>query len=986
MQRIFLPAIALLNRMGYTRKFTLLWLASLVAIAVVVYSLFTSLEQVIQPSQRQLQGLALIEPISRTVQFIQQHRGISAALLGGNEAMRERRAAKERETAEVFKAMEGVLPPGLTSNEAFRRIKADWEQLRKEGLHWAVAENFAAHTRLIEQILLFEVLVADEYLLTLDQEIASSYLINTAIISLPHTLEHFGQIRAYGTGILARKQITESQKIELKVMMSELGSTLKLLNINLEKTGRYNLAMRESLLEAYGGIAGSVQKITDLVVSDIFTGRFATPPDDFLKIATAEIDKGYTQMHRALLPTAKILIEARIARAKNTLYTNTGIAFLVLLLVVYLSVSIYYAIIDSIQTLVRSAYTFAGGDLGVRVKLGTRDELSQVGDSFNKMADGFNELLEEHKRAELTLIESRERLNAVIETAMDAVVQMDAAGIITGWNRQAEKIFGWSRKEAAGRMMNEMIIPPQYREAHNNGLKRFLLTGEGPILNSRVEFMAMHRDGHEFPIELSITVIKAEGKHEFNGFIHDITNRKKSDDLIWKQANFDTLTGLPNRRMFYDRLEQDIKKADRAEFKIALLFIDLDKFKEVNDTLGHSMGDILLVEAARRIGDCVRETDTVARLGGDEFIVILAELDDDIGSVERVAEGILRKLGEPFRLGDEVAYVSASIGITLYPDDATGTEDLLKNADQAMYTAKDKGRNRFSYFTQSMQQAAQARLRLINELRGALAANQFRVYYQPVVDMATGRIAKAEALVRWQHPELGLVSPAQFIPLAEETGLIVGIGDWVFRESARQLKRWKALGNTGLQVSVNMSPVQYARLQVSVNVSPVQFHGTGSLHKTWSAYLQELGLPGQSMVIEITEGLLLDADADVAGKLLEFHDVGIQVAIDDFGTGYSSLSYIKKFDIDYLKIDQSFVRNLAADSDDLALSEAIIVMAHKLGLKVIAEGVETAEQCKLLSAAGCDYAQGYLFSRPVPAEELGELLKDGLSLGPKCRG
>ncbi len=984
MKTLFHPAIALLSRMGYTRKFTLLWLMSLVAVALVSYSLIASLARIIQPSQQELQGLALTEPISRTVQFIQRHRGTSAALLGGNEAMRGRRAENEKGAATVFKTMEGALPPELAANEEFLHIKAGWERLRKEGLHWTVAENFAAHTRLIEQIQLFEVFVADEYLLTLDPEITSSYLLDTAIIELPHVLEHLGQLRAYGTGILAERQITESQKVELKVMVSEFDHALTSLNIKLDKTGRYNPAVQKSLLAVRDGIAGSGRQITGLVASDILTGHFAMPPVAYLDMATAEIDKGYAQMHQVLLPTAKAHIEARIAHAENMLLIAVGSASLLFLLAGYFSVGMYYAIVGSIQSLVRSAHTFAEGNLHTRVKLGTRDELSQIGDSFNRMADGFSALLEARKQAELALIESQGKLHAVIETALDAVVQMDGTGVITGWNSQAEKIFGWSREEAVGRALNETIIPPQYREAHANGLKRFLSTGEGPMLNSRVELLGMHRDGREFPIELSVTVIKAEGRYEFNGFIHDITNRKKSDDLIWKQANFDTLTGLPNRNMFYDRLEQDIKKADRAEFKIALLFIDLDKFKEVNDTLGHSMGDILLVEAARRIGDCVRETDTVARLGGDEFLVILAELDD-IGNVERAAECILRKLAEPFPLGDEVAYMSASIGITLYPDDAAGAEDLLKNADQAMYTAKDKGRNRFSYFTQSMQQAAQARLRLINELRSALAGSQFRVHYQPVVDMATGRISKAEALVRWQHPELGLVSPFEFIPLAEETGLIVEIGDWVFREAARQLKHWKALRDTELQISVNMSPVQYAGLQLSLNVSPVQFQNT-SPYQAWSAYLQELGLPGQSMVIEITEGLLLEADADITGKLLEFHDVGIQVAIDDFGTGYSSLSYIKKFDIDYLKIDQSFVRNLGTDPDDLALSEAIIMMAHKLGLKVIAEGVETEEQCKLLSAAGCDYAQGYLFSRPVPAKEFGELLQSGRFLNPKGCG
>jgi len=703
-----------------------------------------------------------------------------------------------------------------------------------------------------------------------------------------------------------------------------------------------------------GDIAGSSRQITGLVASDILAGRFATPPGEFLDIATAAIDRSYVQMYDTLLPTAEALLQARITRAKNTLYTSTGIALLAFLLVVYLSISIYYAIVGSIRSIALSARAFADGDLNVRIKLDTRDELSWVGDSFNEMADGFIAMLEARH-------EDEARLRATIETAMDAVVQINADGVITGWNSQTEKVFGWTREEAIGQALHKMIIPPQYREAHLRGMAHFLASGEGAILNSRVELLGLHRGGHEFPVELSITAIKAAGKYEFNGFIRDITRQKKSEELIWNQANFDTLTGLPNRHMFYDRLTQDIKKAHRAGLKTALLFIDLDKFKEINDTLGHSMGDILLQEAARRISGCVRETDTVARLGGDEFTVILAELDDT-GSVERIAENILQNMAKPFRLNDEMAYVSASIGITLHPNDATEAEGLLKNADQAMYAAKNGGRNRFSYFTQSMQQTAQARLRLTSELRGALAAGQFRIHYQPIVNLATGRIIKAEALIRWQHPVRGMVSPAEFIPLAEETGLIVEIGDWVFREAARQLQQWRTLYNPGFQISVNVSPVQLSNT-------------IGNSYKAWFGYLQELGLPGQNVVIEITEGLLLGADSGITGKLLEFRDAGIQVAIDDFGTGYSSLSYLKKFDIDYLKIDQSFVRDLVTDPDDMALSEAIIVMAHKLDLKVIAEGVETEAQRKLLTEAYCDYAQGYLFSKPVPAEAFEELLK-----------
>jgi EAL domain-containing protein (putative c-di-GMP-specific phosphodiesterase class I) len=291
-------------------------------------------------------------------------------------------------------------------------------------------------------------------------------------------------------------------------------------------------------------------------------------------------------------------------------------------------------------------------------------------------------------------------------------------------------------------------------------------------------------------------------------------------------------------------------------------------------------------------------------------------------------------------------------------------EDLVKNADQAMYAAKNAGRNRFGYFAQSMQQTAQAKLRLISDLRSALAASQFMVYYQPIVELATGRIHKAEALIRWQHPVHGLVSPAEFIPLTEEIGLIVEIGDWVFREAAHKAKQWKALYDPEFQISVNMSPVQ--------------FYSASSSCQAWSAYLQELGLPGQSMVIEITEGLLLNEETGVKDKLLRFHDDGIQISLDDFGTGYSSLSYLQKFDIDYLKIDQSFTRGLEPGSKNMALSEAIIVMANKLGMKVIAEGIETEMQRTLLAAAGCDYGQGYLFSRPVPAEKFEALLKGAI--------
>jgi diguanylate cyclase (GGDEF)-like protein/PAS domain S-box-containing protein len=475
------------------------------------------------------------------------------------------------------------------------------------------------------------------------------------------------------------------------------------------------------------------------------------------------------------------------------------------------------------------------------------------------------------------------------------------------------------------------------------------------------EIWDRNKNGEIHAKHLTISVIRDESgrPYRYVGLFTDITQRKQSEELIWRQANFDTLTGLPNRQMFHDRLEQEAKKSHRTGRPMALLLIDLDHFKEVNDSLGHQKGDMLLMDAAGRIVSCVRESDTVARLGGDEFVVILSELED-LESIDRIAQELVEKLGASFKLGPDEVYVSASIGISLYPEDTVMLEGLLKNADQAMYSAKRDGRNRFSYFTPDMQDAAQKRLRLAGELRAALAQGQFRVYYQPIVDLASGQIHKAEALLRWEHPERGMICPDDFVALAEDTGLIVPIGEWVFRQATEHVRAWRAAGS--------------ARIEISVNRSPVQMRHDTSGTESWPEHLRAIGLDGSAVTVEITEGMLMNAEKAVNEKLHAFHDAGMSIAIDDFGTGYSSLAYLRDFDVDLLKIDRSFVRDLQDNASHRALCDAIIVMAHKLGMQVVAEGVETAAQREALLASGCDYAQGYLFGAPMPAEEFGALL------------
>lgn len=540
----------------------------------------------------------------------------------------------------------------------------------------------------------------------------------------------------------------------------------------------------------------------------------------------------------------------------------------------------------------------------------------------------------------------------------EGVLVTDANHKIVACNPAFSRISGYSFDEIQGKEPFLLHSDRNQPELSAVMLDSMTQRGywQGEIWNRR-------KNGEVFLTWLTINAIR-DDQGEVQSYISigsDISSKVRSDELIWRQANYDFLTDLPNRHMFQDRLQQEIGKSLRENALLALLFLDLDHFKDVNDSLGHSMGDQLLVQAAERIKNCVRETDTVARMGGDEFTVILPKLKTTLDA-EKVAKHIISALAEPYFIGNETIYVGASIGIAFCPNDTTSLDQLVRSADQAMYASKALGRNRLSYFTQSLHDEAFNRLKMLSDMRAAIASEQFELYFQPILDLNDKRICKAEALIRWHHPERGMISPAEFIPLAEESGLIVSIGDWVFKEAASKAKYWSDLLNFELQISINISPAQFQ--STSLNISD------------WMTYLQQLGLATKQLNIEITEGLLLNASEDVKNKLLQLRDAGVQVAIDDFGVGYSALSYLRQLDIDHLKIDQSFIQNLDAVQNDLVLTEAIVVMAHKLGLKVTAEGVETEEQRRLLLDIGCDYGQGYLFSRPLPAAAFEAFLKN----------
>lgn len=450
----------------------------------------------------------------------------------------------------------------------------------------------------------------------------------------------------------------------------------------------------------------------------------------------------------------------------------------------------------------------------------------------------------------------------------------------------------------------------------------------------------------------------------------DITERKRQEAIVWQQARVDMLTGLPNRRSLRERIERALAQRAVHGDELAVMFVDLDHFKEVNDSLGHDVGDALLGQVAQRLQACMPAGGVVARMGGDEFTVLLVA-GNAAEAAESIGPKLLDALSTAFEVGGERVYVSASIGVSLAPRDGVEIEALFKHADQALYEAKGAGRNRMRLFTPELHEAAQRRARLAAELREALPQRQFSLVYQPILSLRDPKAPprKAEALLRWTHPKLGDVSPAQFIPLAETSGLIVDIGDWVFREAAAQARAWREAGYAGFQIGINKSPVQFLSER------------SHRLQPDWVQHLGELGLSGDALAVEITEGLLLERDEAVAERLRALRAAGMSISLDDFGTGYSSLSYLQHHDIDTVKIDRSFVAGLEAGGKALALCRAIVTMAHELGMAVVAEGIETEAQMLALQAMGCDWGQGWWFGKGVSAGEFERAWLSGKAAG-----
>ncbi len=599
---------------------------------------------------------------------------------------------------------------------------------------------------------------------------------------------------------------------------------------------------------------------------------------------------------------------------------------------------------------------------GIRVRKDGSQFLASVTFTALREADGSLRGFSEISRDLSESKESEARYRGLLEAAPDAMVVVNQDGEIVLLNVQAEKQFGYRRDELVGQKVKN-IIPEGFAERLIADGTRSAAEALAQEIGTGIELMGRRKDGSEFPIEIMLSPLKGAEGVLVTAAIRNITTRKKAEALMIHSSEHDFLTGLPNRMLLSDRVNQAIRMAIRHKRKVAVLFLDLDGFKHINDSLGHPTGDKLLQSVGKRLVDCVRGTDTVSRQGGDEFVVLLSE-EEDSEDASITAKRMQRAVAEAHFIDQHDLHVTCSVGVSVYPDDGLNAETLIKNADTAMYQAKANGRQKYQYFKPAMNVRAVERQSLEESLRRALERQEFVVHYQPKINLKTGRITGAEALLRWTHPTRGPVPPGQFIPVAEDCGLILPIGSWVLRQACQQAQVWV---DAGLPLG-----------NMAVNISAMQLQSENFLEDVF-AILQDTRLDPRLLELELTESVLMKHAESTASILTALRGRGVQVAVDDFGTGYSSLSYLRKFPIDALKIDQSFVGQITTVPDETIIVKAVIGLGRSLKLRVVAEGVETQEQLAFLQDHQCDEAQGYYFSQPVLPQQFAKLLKSGIT-------
>ncbi len=904
----------------------------IVIIALFNFNLLNNSYTGIKTVQHEIAGLEYSHQIARTIEHLQLHRGLTAGYLSGNSFLRETIIAEEAQIEAQIKAVDALpAKAGLMLSSADNRnwalIKADWQALQERSAVLSVKENFDLHSSLIGKAIRLLGDVSDHSGLTTDQDIGINHLGNLTTFAIPNLIEHLGQLRAGVMPVMSREKIAAADKANLNNLKAQINEAMEHVRHDLAAVTATSPEIDARIGKFSPELAQNIDDVFSLADEIFLTPGTVIRVDQLFLKFSVPVKNGYTLLN-VTNDLVKTGLHSRLEQQYRWFYLNLAFSAAGILLLVYLARWVSNSIANGIR----------------RIKLDSRKlELanSKLGRTIGKLEKAGEQL---------------QLAAQVFENSRDAITITDSRGTIIAVNEAFTAITGYPAAEIIGK--NPKILQSGRHDAEYYRVMWAAIREngywQGEIWNKR-------KNGEIYPEWLKITAVKNRSQITTNyiAVFSDISDDVRAAERIQRLAYYDTLTDLPNRALLSDRLDLAIAHAKRAGCKCAVLFLDMDRFKNINDALGHSIGDQLLQSVAIRLKECVREVDTVARMGGDEFVVILdgmAETD----SIMPVARKILHSLSQPYEVEGHSIRATPSIGISVYPDDGADHESLIMSADSAMYHAKENGRNDFRFFTPDMKTRVEEKLFIESDLRKALELDQFVLHYQPQVDIKTGHIVGAEALVRWNHPVAGLISPAKFIPVAEESGLIIPLGEWILNEACRQNLAWQKAGLPPVSIAINLSAVQFRQQNLCRLINDT---------------LNNTRLEPHYLELELTEGLVMSNTESAVETLNCFKEMGVHISIDDFGTGYSSLSYLKHFPIDYLKIDQSFVRDITTNPDDAAITTAIINMAQGLNLRTIAEGVETAEQLTFLRLHSCDVVQGYYFSKPVPAAEFAGILQ-----------
>ncbi|MDC9728673.1 MAG: EAL domain-containing protein, partial [Methyloprofundus sp.] len=937
----FYPASFLMGRLNFAKKSFTLALFILFSFFIISSSLYIQLNTRINSAKTQLIGLEALPSIFKAIQEIQQHRGLSASVLGGNHKQKEQLSLKTLDTTKSLQLLKIAIPTNMSQSAPWLQSQAHWQEITKAGMTWSVEKNFSLHSQLVQQLLILSQELADKYLLTNQTDIATYYLINTMLYQLAPTQEFMGETRAKGMGIIAAGASTEIQRQEIYTLLSQVKYTTNLLGINLKRTGYYNPEIQSILTHQKQEIMTISENIAQLVEHNIFQKQYSILPEEFFDIITVGINRTYHTLYNALLPTAVSLTKKQLLQHQIALQQITLIIVLLFLFLFYFSVGVYLSIQKNIQSISKTAIALAHGDYQERSQLAkNNDELNVIRKSLNFMADQLTQHIQNVEAG-------KRRIQAIVDSSHEGVTITDHKGLIIDTNKAFTQITGYSHEEVIGKNPSLLSSGKQSSEFytamwHSVNNNKFW---SGEVWNRK-------KSGELFISQLSITAVVEDNQQYYVGMLSDITENKEQQANLEMMAHYDVLTQLPNRALFADRFRLALAHSKRKQSILAVCFLDLDNFKPINDNYGHATGDQLLIEVSNRLKACVRDDDTVSRQGGDEFALLIGDIESK-SECEEILARIHTSLYLPYLIDGQAHQVTASCGVTLFPNDNADIDTLVRHADQAMYQAKLAGKHQFQFFNPQQDKQLKQEYNQREEVHEALTNQELVLYYQPKVNMRTGKVFGAEALIRWAHPSKGIIPPLTFLPLIEGTDLEIEVGNWVIDQALNQLNRWLANGLT---------------LEISVNISSYHLQSPLFINQLESTLEKYPLVPSHFLQLEILESSAL-SDLYTISHIIQTcqKTLGVSIALDDFGTGYSSLTHLRNLSANIIKIDQSFVRDVLEDPSDYAIIDGVIGLSQAFNRDVIAEGVETTHHGLMLLLMGCNKAQGYGISRPLPA-------------------